>query len=138
MPRPPHDSGPPPQHHEHTSSPQSTRDHTSNDPAAKLSSSLSFVPATSARPPFPLVLTSERTTASDDFRHCSANPGVPALQGLRRAGPRLDWTTDFDQVLDWSDALFAKWLVGGTLTVVYNTSTLVDPSVFETIAQAIP
>ena len=33
---------------------------------------------------------------------------------------RLDWDTDFDQVLDWSDAPFAKWFVGGKLNVAYN------------------
>lgn len=33
---------------------------------------------------------------------------------------RLDWATDFDQVLDWSDAPFAKWFVGGKLNVAYN------------------
>ncbi|ROZ98563.1 acetate--CoA ligase [Gordonia sp. OPL2] len=33
---------------------------------------------------------------------------------------RLDWGTDFDQVLDWSDAPFAKWFVGGKLNVAYN------------------
>lgn len=32
----------------------------------------------------------------------------------------LTWATDFDQVLDWSDAPFAKWFVGGTLNVAYN------------------
>ncbi|MAU83894.1 acetate--CoA ligase [Gordonia sp. Z-3] len=33
---------------------------------------------------------------------------------------RLDWDTDFDQVLDWSGAPFAKWFVGGTLNVAVN------------------
>lgn len=33
---------------------------------------------------------------------------------------RLDWDTDFDQVLDWSDAPFAKWFVGGKLNVAAN------------------
>src|SRR3954454_6950928 len=32
----------------------------------------------------------------------------------------LSWSTDFDQVLDWSDAPFAKWFVGGRLNVAYN------------------
>ncbi|MCH9737982.1 MAG: AMP-binding protein, partial [Actinomycetia bacterium] len=32
----------------------------------------------------------------------------------------LDWDTDFTEVLDWSDAPFAKWFVGGTLNVAYN------------------
>jgi len=33
---------------------------------------------------------------------------------------RLTWETPFTEVLDWSDAPFAKWFVGGTLNVAYN------------------
>ncbi|MGH3627703.1 MAG: acetyl-coenzyme A synthetase N-terminal domain-containing protein, partial [Sciscionella sp.] len=33
---------------------------------------------------------------------------------------RLHWNTKWTQVLDWSDAPFAKWFVGGTLNVAYN------------------
>jgi len=33
---------------------------------------------------------------------------------------RLSWDTPFDEVLDWSDAPFAKWFVGGKLNVAYN------------------
>ncbi|MGW5055341.1 acetate--CoA ligase [Actinokineospora sp. NPDC004072] len=33
---------------------------------------------------------------------------------------RLDWATEWDKVLDWSDAPFAKWFVGGKLNVAYN------------------
>ncbi|GGS61003.1 acetate--CoA ligase [Actinokineospora fastidiosa] len=33
---------------------------------------------------------------------------------------RLAWDTEWDQVLDWSDAPFAKWFVGGRLNVAYN------------------
>ncbi|GAA3632484.1 acetate--CoA ligase [Kineosporia mesophila] len=32
----------------------------------------------------------------------------------------LDWTTEWTQTLDWSNAPFAKWFVGGTLNVAYN------------------
>lgn len=32
----------------------------------------------------------------------------------------LTWATDFDQVLDWSNAPFAQWFVGGRLNVAYN------------------
>ncbi len=32
----------------------------------------------------------------------------------------LSWNTEWSQVLDWSDAPFAKWFVGGTLNVAYN------------------
>ena len=33
---------------------------------------------------------------------------------------RLHWDTKWTQVLDWSDAPFAKWFVGGKLNVAYN------------------
>jgi acetyl-CoA synthetase len=33
---------------------------------------------------------------------------------------RLTWATPFTEVLDWSEAPFAKWFVGGKLNVSYN------------------
>ena len=33
---------------------------------------------------------------------------------------RLSWDTPFTEVLDWSEAPFAKWFVGGRLNVAYN------------------
>jgi len=33
---------------------------------------------------------------------------------------RLTWASDWEQTLDWSNAPFAKWFVGGTLNVAYN------------------
>jgi acetyl-CoA synthetase len=33
---------------------------------------------------------------------------------------RLSWDTRWTEVLDWSDAPFAKWFVGGKLNVAYN------------------
>jgi acetyl-CoA synthetase len=33
---------------------------------------------------------------------------------------RLDWGTPFTEVLDWSNAPFAKWFVGGKLNAAYN------------------
>ncbi|SDZ59673.1 acetyl-coenzyme A synthetase, partial [Saccharopolyspora shandongensis] len=33
---------------------------------------------------------------------------------------RLAWDTKWDQVLDWSNAPFSKWFVGGKLNVAYN------------------
>ncbi|MBU6245548.1 MAG: acetate--CoA ligase [Actinomycetales bacterium] len=32
----------------------------------------------------------------------------------------LDWSQPFDEVLDWSQAPFARWFVGGRLNVAYN------------------
>ncbi len=38
----------------------------------------------------------------------------------RQARERIDWSTDFEQTLDWTEAPFAKWFVGGELNVAYN------------------
>ncbi|HYN30056.1 MAG TPA: acetate--CoA ligase [Dermatophilaceae bacterium] len=38
----------------------------------------------------------------------------------RQARQRVTWATDFEQVLDWSGAPFAKWFVGGELNVAVN------------------
>ena len=38
----------------------------------------------------------------------------------QQARSYLTWSKDFDQVLDWSDAPFAKWFVGGELNAAYN------------------
>ncbi|WP_422772859.1 acetate--CoA ligase [Plantactinospora sp. WMMC1484] len=37
----------------------------------------------------------------------------------RQAG-RLDWSKEWDQILDWSNPPFAKWFVGGRLNVAHN------------------
>ncbi|MDO5629573.1 MAG: acetate--CoA ligase [Mobilicoccus sp.] len=37
-----------------------------------------------------------------------------------KARTYVSWSKDFDQVLDWSNAPFAKWFVGGELNVAYN------------------
>ena len=33
---------------------------------------------------------------------------------------RLTWATKWDEVLDWSNAPFARWFVGGKLNAAYN------------------
>ncbi|QOI65884.1 acetate--CoA ligase (plasmid) [Arthrobacter sp. TES] len=38
----------------------------------------------------------------------------------KQARELLSWNEDFTQTLDWSDAPFAKWFVGGTLNAAYN------------------
>jgi acetyl-CoA synthetase len=38
----------------------------------------------------------------------------------KQARDLLDWSRDFDQVLDWSDPPFAKWFVGGEVNAAYN------------------
>ncbi len=42
------------------------------------------------------------------------------LQFWNRQARALAWATPWHQTLDWSDAPFAKWFVGGTLNVAYN------------------
>jgi acetyl-CoA synthetase len=37
-----------------------------------------------------------------------------------KAAERLDWDTPWDEVLDWSNAPFAKWFVGGKINAAYN------------------
>jgi acetyl-CoA synthetase len=37
-----------------------------------------------------------------------------------RQAERIDWAEPFDEVLDWSNAPFAKWYVGGKLNAAYN------------------
>ena len=50
--------------------------------------------------------------------YAEADADRVAFWGERAA--RLDWATPFSQVLDWTDAPFAKWFVGGKLNVAYN------------------
>jgi acetyl-CoA synthetase len=38
----------------------------------------------------------------------------------QQARERITWATDFERTLDWDDAPFAKWFVGGQLNVAYN------------------
>ena len=38
----------------------------------------------------------------------------------KQARSLLTWDQDFTQTLDWSDAPFAKWFVGGTVNAAYN------------------
>ncbi|GAA4400182.1 acetate--CoA ligase [Fodinibacter luteus] len=37
-----------------------------------------------------------------------------------QARSRITWATDFERTLDWDDAPFAKWFVGGRLNVAHN------------------
>jgi acetyl-CoA synthetase len=38
----------------------------------------------------------------------------------QQARDRISWAKAFDQTLDWSEAPFAKWFVGGELNAAYN------------------
>ncbi len=37
-----------------------------------------------------------------------------------QARTRITWAKDFERTLDWDDAPFAKWFVGGELNVAHN------------------
>jgi acetyl-CoA synthetase len=56
----------------------------------------------------------------------NAQPGIYAEAATDRLAfweaqaRRLQWETPWDQVLDWSDAPFAKWFIGGKLNVSVN------------------
>ncbi|MFE2264332.1 acetate--CoA ligase [Streptomyces griseosporeus] len=50
----------------------------------------------------------------------SAPAGDARLAFWAEQAARLDWDTAWDQVLDWSDAPFARWFAGGRLNVAYN------------------
>jgi acetyl-CoA synthetase len=74
------------------------------------------------------LLTESRTfPPSADFA-AQANVGAGAYaeaadnreEFWARQAAYLDWQTPWTQVLDWSNAPFAKWFVGGKLNVAYN------------------
>ncbi|TIC89075.1 acetate--CoA ligase [Nocardioides sp. GY 10113] len=65
-------------------------------------------------PPAELAANANLTAAAYDA--AAADPeGFWAEQAAR-----LDWAEPFSQVLDWSDAPFAKWFVGGRINAAYN------------------
>ena len=57
--------------------------------------------------------------------HANARPDIYAeatdhVAWWGEQGHTLDWAQPWDQVLDWSDAPFAKWYVGGRLNAAVN------------------
>ena len=63
----------------------------------------------------------------DDFAAAAnAQPSLYADAGADRIAfwgeqaKRLTWAEPFTEVLDWSQAPFARWFVGGRLNVAYN------------------
>ncbi|OBA84548.1 acetate--CoA ligase [Mycobacterium sp. 1164966.3] len=70
--------------------------------------------ATSYPPPEQFV---EQANAREDlYREAEKD----RLAFWAKQAERLSWETPFTEVLDWSDAPFAKWFVGGKLNVAYN------------------
>jgi len=49
-----------------------------------------------------------------------ADADADRLAFWERAAEQLTWTKRWDRVLDWDDAPFAKWFVGGELNAAYN------------------
>jgi acetyl-CoA synthetase len=74
------------------------------------------------------LLTESRTFPPSDEFAAAANAGPDLYREAdadregfwAKQAERLHWDTKWDQVLDWSDAPFAKWFVGGRLNVAYN------------------
>lgn len=58
----------------------------------------------------------QANTTADIYREADAD----RLGFWAKQARELEWDSDFTEVLDWSDAPFAKWFVGGKLNVAYN------------------
>jgi acetyl-CoA synthetase len=72
-------------------------------------------PSTSSYPP-PSELAEKANVTDDAYREADED----RLAFWAKQANRLTWATPFEQVLDWSEAPFAKWFVGGKLNVAYN------------------
>ncbi len=59
----------------------------------------------------------EQANARPELYHEAAED---RLAFWAKQADRLSWATPFTEVLDWSEAPFAKWFVGGKLNVAYN------------------
>ncbi|MEX0825322.1 MAG: acetate--CoA ligase [Acidimicrobiia bacterium] len=60
----------------------------------------------------------DRATVSDPSIHAEASADPEAFWA--RYARELEWSKDWDAVLDWSDAPHARWFDGGTLNVSAN------------------
>jgi acetyl-CoA synthetase len=87
------------------------------EPASPAGSSLENLSREHRRFPPSEEFARDAVGTADLYRRASADRlGFWAEQ----ARELLTWSTDFSQTLDWSQAPFAKWFVGGTLNVAYN------------------
>src|SRR5262245_3505364 len=78
-------------------------------------SSATHTSSASVYPPSPEF--AEQANATEEmYREAEAD----RLAFWAKQANRLAWETPFDEVLDWSEAPFAKWFVGGKLNVAYN------------------
>ena len=65
-------------------------------------------------PPAELAANANVTAAAYD------EAGRDRLGFWEQQAQRLSWAKQWDEVLDWSNAPFAKWFVGGELNIAYN------------------
>ncbi|GFG54198.1 acetate--CoA ligase [Mycolicibacterium agri] len=70
---------------------------------------------TTAYPP-PADFAAQANATAELYREAERDP----LAFWAAQANRLSWDTPFTEVLDWSDAPFAKWFIGGKLNVAYN------------------
>ncbi|HJQ42818.1 MAG TPA: AMP-binding protein, partial [Jatrophihabitantaceae bacterium] len=66
--------------------------------------------------PPPAEFTANANVGADAYERAAAD----RLGFWAEAADRLSWKQRWTDVLDWSDAPFSKWFVGGTLNVAYN------------------
>ncbi|MGV0835667.1 acetate--CoA ligase [Mycolicibacterium thermoresistibile] len=66
--------------------------------------------------PPPAEFAAQSNATAELYREAEAD----RLAFWAKQAERLSWATPFEEVLDWSDAPFAKWFVGGKLNVTYN------------------
>ena len=64
----------------------------------------------------PADLAANANVKADAYAEASAD----RLAFWEKAAERLTWDTRWDRVLDWDDAPFAKWFVGGKINAAYN------------------
>ncbi len=64
----------------------------------------------------PAGLASRANVTADAYAEAERDP----LAFWEKAAERLSWDTRWERVLDWDDAPFAKWFVGGRLNAAYN------------------
>ncbi len=61
--------------------------------------------------------TAQANGSADLYEQAASDPEAFWAQQARA---RISWSTDFTTTLDWSEAPFAKWYVGGKLNAAYN------------------
>ncbi len=64
----------------------------------------------------PADLAANANAKADAYAEASAD----RLAFWEKAAERLTWDTRWDRVLDWDNAPFAKWFVGGKINAAYN------------------